>query len=75
MKEDVKMDNKKVRKALDHFENDEFVDAKEILSKEIKGAVNTHVKDKTGLKNDIDPAPAEKEDDLDLGDGDGDKEE
>ena len=63
------MDKEKVRKALDHFENDEFVDAKDILSKEIKGAVNQHVKDKTGLKNDIDPAPA-KDDDGAGGEGD-----
>lgn len=59
------MDQKKVRKALDHFENDEFVDAKEILSQEVKDAVNQHVKDKTGLKNDIEPTPEPE------GDGDG----
>jgi hypothetical protein len=53
------MDQEKVRKALDHFENDEYVDAKEVLSQEIKGAINTHVKDKCDLKNDIDPAPAQ----------------
>lgn len=53
------MDKEKVRKALDHFENDEFVDAKEILSKEIKTSVDSHVKDKCDLKNDIDPAPAQ----------------
>jgi hypothetical protein len=62
----MKMDKAKVRKALDHFENDEYVDAKEILSKEIKGSVDAHVKDKCDLKNDIDPTP-DKE-------GDGDKE-
>jgi len=59
------MDKNKVRKALDHFENDEFVDAKEILSQEIKGAVSTHVKDKCDLKNDIEPTPEPE------GEGDG----
>lgn len=57
------MDQEKVRKSLDHFENDEYVDAKEVLGQEIKDAVKAHVKDKCGLKND--PAP-EKD-----GDGDG----
>ena len=59
------MDKAKVRKALDHFENDEYVDAKEILSKEIKGSIDAHVKDKCDLKNDINPAP----------EGEGEKEE
>lgn len=54
------MDQDKVKKALDHFENDEYVDAKEILSKEIKDNVDAHLKDKLGLKGDI-PAPDKKE--------------
>ncbi len=57
------MDQDKVKKALDHFENDEYVDAKEILTKEIKSNVETHIKDKLGLKTDINPAPDKKEDD------------
>ena len=57
------MDQDKVKKALDHFENDEYVDAKEILSKEIKGGVETHLKDKLGLKGDISPTPEKKEGD------------
>ena len=56
------MDQDKVKKALDHFENDEYVDAKEILSTEIKGNVQAHLKDKLGLKGDINPAPEKKED-------------
>jgi len=56
------MDQEKIKKALDHFENDEYVDAKEILSKEIKGGVEAHLKDKLGLKGDINPAPEKKED-------------
>ena len=56
------MDQEKIKKALDHFENDEFVDAKEVLSQEIKGSVETHLKDKIGLQQDLNPAPAKKED-------------
>jgi len=62
------MDQDKVKKALDHFENDEYVDAKEILTKEIKSNVDTHLKDKLGLKGDISPAPEKdkKEDDTEV---------
>lgn len=55
------MDKDKIKKALDHFENDEYVDAKEILSKEVKGSRDSFVKDKLGLKGDINPAPEKKE--------------
>jgi len=55
------MDKENIKKALDHFENDEFVDAKEILTKEIQGKRDDFVKDKVGLKDDI--TPAEKKDD------------
>jgi hypothetical protein len=60
------MDQDKVKKALDHFENDEYVDAKEILTKEIKGNVDSHLKDKLGLKADLNPAPEKKEDDTEV---------
>ena len=53
------MDQEKIKKALDHFENDEFVDAKEVLTKEIQNSRDAHVKAKTGLKNDNNPAPEE----------------
>ena len=49
------IDTKEIKKALDSFENDEFVDAKEILSKEFKKAKNDFLKDKLDLKGDIDP--------------------
>ena len=55
------MDQEKIKKALDHFENDEFVDAKEVLSQEIKGSVETHLKDKIGLQQDLNPAPANED--------------
>lgn len=49
------MDKKAIRKALDHFENDEYVDAKEIITKEIAGKRDIFIKDKIGLSNDISP--------------------
>jgi len=58
------VDNEQIKKALDHFENDEFVDAKEILQKEILKAKNDHLKNKLELKGDADSRveePAEKE--------------
>lgn len=51
------MDREKIRKALDHFENDEFVDAKEIIQQEIAGKRDVFLKDKLGLATDINPAP------------------
>jgi hypothetical protein len=52
------MDKKAIKKALDHFENDEYVDAQEIIKKEIAGKRDIFIKDKLGLANDINPAPA-----------------
>ena len=47
------MNKEEIRKALDHFENDSFMDAKEILSKEIITRKNEWIKNKLELKNDI----------------------
>ena len=47
------IDKKEIKKAIDLFENDKFTDAKEILSKEIKISRNDFLKDKLGLKEDI----------------------
>lgn len=58
------MDKENIKKALDHFENDEFVDAKEILTKEIQSKRDDFVKDKLGLKDDI--TPAENEEDTEV---------
>lgn len=55
------MDNDNIKKALDHFENDEFVDAKEILQKEIHNRRNDFIKDKLGLAKDIEPKPEQNE--------------
>ena len=53
------MDQEKVRKALDHFENDEYVDAKDILQQEIQTSRDSFLKDKLGLKNDLNPDEGE----------------
>ena len=55
------IDKESVKKALDSFENDKFCDAKDILSGEIRKARDTFLKDKLGLKNDINPEPEETE--------------
>lgn len=47
------VDSEQIRKALDHFENDEFTDSKEILRKEFSKAKNDFVVDKLGLKSDL----------------------
>jgi hypothetical protein len=45
------IDTEKIKDALDSFENDKFVDAKEILSTEIGRVKNEFLKDKLGLKD------------------------
>ena len=69
------MDRDKIRKALDHFENDEFVDAKDIIQQEIAGKRDVFLKDKIGLANDINPEPAmdNTDDNMDGGDDTGDE--
>jgi hypothetical protein len=68
------MDRAKIRKALDHFENDQFVDAKDIISQEIAGKRDVFLKDKLGLQNDFTPAPVDNVDadvdDTDVDDND-----
>ena len=62
------MDREKIRKALDHFENDEYVDAKDIIAKEIAGTRDVFLKDKLGLQNDFnvtDPTPDVNDDGVD----------
>ena len=49
------IDMEKIKQALDHFENDEYVDSKEVLQKEIRKAKNDFLKNKLELKNDIEP--------------------
>ncbi len=52
------MDKDQIRKALDHFENDKYVDAKDIISQEVAGKRDVFLKDRLGLSNDINPAQA-----------------
>ena len=54
------IDTKEIKKAIDNFENDDFVGSKEILSKEIRKAKNDFLKDKLGLKDDIEPKKEEE---------------
>jgi len=48
------MDKTVIKDALDKFEEDSFVDAKKILTKEIRKTKELYVKDKLGLKGDPD---------------------
>lgn len=57
------MDRKKIKQALDHFENDQYVDAKEIISQEIAGQRDVFIKNKLGLAQDINPVAAPEVDD------------
>jgi hypothetical protein len=47
------VDTDKIKGALDSFENDDFIAAKDTLSKEIKGHMNDYFKEKLGLKGDV----------------------
>ena len=44
------IDSEEIKKALDSFENDEYVDAKDILKKEIGKARDEFISGKLGLK-------------------------
>lgn len=55
------MDDKEIKQAIDDFEEDDFVSAKEKLSKEIQQSRDEYLKNKLGLENDIDQAEKDKE--------------
>ena len=57
------MDKEQIKKALDHFENDEFVDAQDILKKEISVKRDTFIKDKLELKQDLNPTSNDSDSD------------
>ena len=44
------MDKEQIRKALDHFENDDYTDAKEILTQEIRTSKEAFLTDKLGIQ-------------------------
>lgn len=60
------VNSENIAKALDAFEADEYVDAKEILKKEIRTARNDYLGSKLKLKNSIEPKD-DLDPDLDLG--------
>jgi ribosomal protein L23 len=49
------IDTEKIKTALDDFENDDFISAKDSIKLEIKGAVSDYFKDKLDLQNDLEP--------------------
>ena len=59
-----------VKSALDDFENDDFLSAKEKIQGIIKDKKNTYLKNKLELKNDIEPKAKDDDskDDKDEGD-------
>ena len=61
----------KVKAALDDFENENFVDSKEKITKEIRKAVSDRLKDKLGIKT---TGLEEPEVEVDAGEDNGDKE-
>jgi hypothetical protein len=50
------IDEKEVRAALDAFEQDDFITAKEKLKTQIVKAKNEYLKTKLGLEKDIEPS-------------------
>jgi hypothetical protein len=55
------MDKEKVGQAFDAFEKEKYTDSEDIIRGEIKQAVNDHLKDKLGLKEDPIVSPPEPE--------------
>ena len=62
------IDKEKIKSAMDDFENDNFIDAKDTLKGEIKGAISDYFKDKLELKNDLEPKAEVKADAGETGD-------
>ena len=58
------IDRDEIKKALDFFENDKFVDAKEILQTQITNAKDEYLKTTLGLKGD--EKEVEVEDDVEV---------
>ena len=47
------INNDNIKKALDSFENDDFISAKETIKKEINGVVSDFFKEKLDLQKDL----------------------
>jgi len=56
------IDKEQIKKALDSFENDKFMDAKDVLSKEIKAAKYDFLEKKLELSEPIEPKAEPKTD-------------
>lgn len=59
----MSIDKEKIKDALDHFENDKFMDAKDILSTEIRKVKDGFLKDKLELKDWGNPEAKDSEED------------
>ena len=59
------MNTEKIKKALDSFEDDNFVDTEEILTQQIRLKKNEYLKKELGLEKDVVPVEAEPEIDQD----------
>lgn len=55
------MTAEKIKKALDDFENDNFMDSKDTLRKEIRKKVNDYLKKEADLEKTVDNNPEEDE--------------
>lgn len=64
------IDNEKIKSALDDFESDDFISAKDTVKAEIKGAISDYFKDKLDLQNDLEPKPKPETDNSTETDGD-----
>jgi len=55
------IDNEKIKQAFTEFEKDNYIDAKEILSQEIKNATNSYIEDKLELVKPLENPVDDKE--------------
>jgi hypothetical protein len=64
------MDKEKIVKAFDKFVDDKYAESEEILRKEIKSAINDHLKNKLELQKDPIEIEPDDTDDVDNSDAD-----
>ena len=51
----MSIDKEKIKKALNDFESERYMDAKDALTGEVRKARDSFIKNKLGLKQDINP--------------------
>jgi hypothetical protein len=62
------IDSKEIKQALDDFEKDDFLSAKDRVKREVKGAISDFFKDKLELKKALEPsADTNTDGDVDTG--------